>query len=31
MRVGTDGQREQANQVLEQARRQLYGILADHD
>jgi DNA-binding PadR family transcriptional regulator len=31
MRVGTEGQREQANQVLEQARRQLYRILADHD
>jgi DNA-binding PadR family transcriptional regulator len=31
MRVGTDGQREQANQVLERARRQLYQILAGHD
>jgi DNA-binding PadR family transcriptional regulator len=31
VRVGTDGQREQANQVLEQARRQLYRILADPD
>jgi DNA-binding PadR family transcriptional regulator len=29
VRVGTDGQREQANEVLEQARRRLYGILAD--
>jgi DNA-binding PadR family transcriptional regulator len=31
MRIGNDGQREQANQILEQARRQLYGILADRD
>jgi DNA-binding PadR family transcriptional regulator len=31
MRVGSDGQREQANHVLEQARRQLYRILADRE
>jgi DNA-binding PadR family transcriptional regulator len=29
MRVGTDTQRHQANEVLDQARRQLYQILAD--
>jgi hypothetical protein len=31
MRVGTDAQRERANQVLDQARRELYQILADRD
>ncbi|GAA1812587.1 helix-turn-helix transcriptional regulator [Planosporangium flavigriseum] len=31
MRVGSEGQRAQANQVLEQARRQLYRILADRE
>jgi DNA-binding PadR family transcriptional regulator len=29
MRVGTEAQRERANQVLDQARRELYQILAD--
>jgi DNA-binding PadR family transcriptional regulator len=31
MRAGTEAQRERANQVLDQARRELYQILADRD
>jgi DNA-binding PadR family transcriptional regulator len=31
MRVGTEAQRRQANDVLDQARRQLYQILAGQD
>jgi DNA-binding PadR family transcriptional regulator len=31
MRVGTEAQRERANQVLDEARRELYQILADRD
>jgi DNA-binding PadR family transcriptional regulator len=31
MRVGNETQRQQANEVLDQARRQLYQILADHE
>jgi Fe2+ or Zn2+ uptake regulation protein len=31
MRIGTDRQRQRANEVLDQARRQLHQILADRD